>query len=367
MGERRSAGQIALLAVLATLCGHATAQEPGKEPDPRATKLLAELRESTFRIVYESYRANNWELMAINADGSAPADLTKTAGVDEMFPRASPDGSRVCFVAETVKDGKRTRDVWCMNIDGTARIKVADHGRQPFWCPDGRRIGYLRGTLVTYSEGGRANKKLYFYDIETKTRVRHPNARIAGLLSPCMTPNGRWIVASAMGGMGFGHSIIAIQADGPKVVELARSHSEGKNIYQCRPDVSPNGRHVAWGKEDVDDRYGLGRRTMFVEVGDVDFSAPTPKVAGRRYVVTLRQPFENYHVDWSPDSRYIAYAQGKRGGRMAKARYGVGVRAPGWDIWVARADRPNVAVQITHDGLCNKEPDWVMVPEGSRR
>jgi len=360
MGRRSGVAWLMMAALVGARAGSA---------GDATARLLAELRASRCRIVHETYRDGNWELVLRNADGSNPVNFTRTPNVDEMFPRASPDGSKVAFVGEQVVGGKRRRDVWCMSIDGSGRVKIADHGRQPFWCPDGRRIGYLRGTLVTYSEGGRHNKELYFYDLATKTRARHPNAKIAGLLNPCMTPDGRWIVASAMGGMGFGHSILAIQADGMKVIELARSHSEGKNIYQCRPDVSPDGRHIAWGKEDVDSRYGLGRRTMFVEVGDVDFGAPEPKVARRRYVVTVKQPLENYHVDWSPDSRIIAYAQGARGKtRMSRARYVVGVHAPGWDIWVVKAAQPHVAVQITHDGLSNKEPDWVPVlrPAGRR-
>ena len=32
--------------------------------------------------------------------------------------------------------------------------------------------------------------------------------------------------------------------------------------------------------------------------------------------------------------------------------------AEGWDICVAATDAPNRLLQITHDGKCNKEPDW---------
>ena len=353
----------AWLAALLLLCPSTHAQA-AKSPDARQKKLLAELKACPHKLVYESFRNGNWELMLVNADGSGRRNLTNTPAIDEMFPHASPDGTRLAFVAETGKGKARARHVYWMPLDGSApRVKVGEHGRQPFWCPDSRRIGSLRGTRVTYREGGKANKELSFYDIVTRSSTPHPNNKIAGLLNPCMSPDGKWVIASAMGGLGFGHSIVAIEAAGKRVVELARSHSEGKNIYQCRPDISPDGRHVAWGKEDVDSRLGLGRRTMFVEVADIDTAAPTPTIANRRYVVTVKNPLENYHVDWSPDSQYIAYAQGSRArGRMAKARYVVGVQAQGWDIWVVKPSQPGIAVQITHDGLSNKEPDWVFVP-----
>ena len=355
MTDRRQGVAAAVLALLGLASGAKAAAE---------ARLRAELKACPFKIVYESFRDGNWELMAMNADGSGRRNLTNTPDIDEMFPHASPDGTKVAFVAETGKGKARTRDVYWMSLDGAGpRVKVGQSGRQPFWCPGGRRIGFVRGTHVTYGEGGNANKELYFYDIEARTIACHPNQAIAGLLNPCMSPDGAWTIASAMGGMGFAASIIAVETKGSRVVELARSHSEAKNVYQCRPDISPDGTRVAWGKDDVDNHYGFGHRTMFVEVGDIDLNAPTPKVTHRRYAVTVKHPLETYHVDWSPDGRYIAYSQGSRGlGRMARAHFVVGAKAEGWDIWVVKPSEPEVAVQLTHDGLSNKEPDWISVP-----
>ena len=330
------------------------AAEEAKPLDARAQKLLAELHSRSFRILYESYRDNNWELMIMNADGSHPMNLTGTPIIDEMFPHASPDGTKVVFVADQGAGQERTRDVYCMNIDGTERVKVGENGRDPFWSPDGKRIAFLRGAYLSYSEGGGANKEIYFYDLETRKITAHPKKDVAGLLNPCWSPDGKWIVASVMGGMGFGHSIIALEANGTKVVELRRSNTEGKEIYQCRPDLSPDSEHVAWGKEDCD-------HYMWVEVGDLELSAGEPKVRNRRYLVTVPFPLQTYHVDWSPDGQYIAYAQGGRGTKMEPAGYVVGTKAKGWDIWVVTVSEPNVVVQLTHDGLSNKEPDWVVV------
>jgi hypothetical protein len=117
-----------------------------KVPSPRVDLKLEEI---PFKIVYETYRATNgkesWELYSINADGSNPINLTHTPDVDELYPHASPDGSRICFVADEGVQEKRVRNVYYMNVDGTGRVKVADNAREPCWSPDGKAIAYLKG------------------------------------------------------------------------------------------------------------------------------------------------------------------------------------------------------------------------------
>jgi Tol biopolymer transport system component len=117
--------------------------------------------------------------------------------------------------------------------------------------------------------------------------------------------------------------------------------------------VSPDGKRIAWGIE-----TGL-ERDEWVEIGDLDWTGAAPKVVNRRYVVGVPFPLQTYHVDWSPDGRYIAYSEGGRGTKMAPAGFVVGTKAPGWDVWVVKPSEPDVVVRLTFDGLSNKEPDWV--------
>lgn len=321
-------------------------------------QLRQALAACKFRIVYESYRDGNWELMVMNADGSNQTNITNTPGRDELFPHASPDGKKVVFLLDEGGGEDRTRNVYYMNIDGSHRIKVGENGRQPFWSPSGELIVYAVQGDVKPVQDPFANSGLYFYNIATKEVSQHPNKDISGLLNPCWSPNGNWIVSSVIRAMGFNESIVAFEANGLLVAELIRSCAGTDDLYQCRPDVSPDGRHVAWGTDNPSHRD-----YMWVEVADVDLAPPSPRIANRRKVAQVNYPLQTYHVDWSPDGKYIVYSQGAGGTRMEPACYVIGRKAKGWDIWICDPSKEDVTVRITRDGLSNKEPDWIVDSE----
>ena len=133
---------------------------------------------------------------------------------------------------------------------------------------------------------------------------------------------------------------LAIEADGMKVVNLG--------IPGCRPDISPDGKKLAWGPSD-----------WALRVGDLDFSGSAPKVTGARDVVTSKKPMKIYHIDWSPDGKYLTYSRGPAVQRLGLVSEIVGVKAEGWNICVADPSKTNRCVEITADGKSNKEPDWV--------
>jgi len=297
------------------------------------------LKEIPFKIVYETYRKTNgkenWELYLINADGSNPVNLTNTPDVDEMYPHASRDGTKLCFVADETIKGKKVRNVYYMNIDGSGRIKVADNARQPCWSPDSRTIAYLKGEFERYTIKDYATRGLFFYDIKTREHREHPNKNLHHLYNICWSPDGRWFLATVHGGMGFKHANLAIEANGNKVFDLTKYKVTG-----CRPDLSFDGKKIAWGKSDWD-----------LCVGNIDLHAVAPRVTNVRRVVNCHKDCEVYHSDFSPDGKYIAFSYGPKAEEM------VGGKAPGWNICIG--NMKGKWVQITHDGNHNKEPDWL--------
>jgi len=307
-------------------------------PSPRDALNLKKI---PFKIVYESYRktngTENWELYLINADGSSPVNLTRTPDVDEMYPHASPDGTRICFVADEGTSNKKVRNLYYINIDGSGRVKVADNARQPCWGPDAKTIAYLKAEFERYTIKDYATKGLFFYDIETRKHTQHPNKNLHHLYNICWSPDGNWFLATVHGGMGFKHANLAFQAKGSKVFDLTKYGVTG-----CRPDCSFDSSRITWGLTDWD-----------LCAAAIDLKSSVPEVTNVQRVVKCAKEHEVYHSDFSPDGRYIAFSHGPKAQEM------VGGKAPGWNICIS--DMTGKWVKVTTDGNQNKEPDWVPI------
>jgi len=305
-----------------------------------AHDLADELKGYPHRIVYETHQDGNWELFVARADGSEKVNLTGTPDVHELYPHASPDGAKIAFVVDEGEGESKVRNVYCMNRDGTGRKRVAVNARQSFWNGDGTVLAYLQGESDEFTYTDYATRGVFFYNLATGERRQHPNRDLYHLYNPCWSPDGKWLMATVHAGMGHRHGMLAIEADGPGVFDL--------EIPGCRPDVSPDGKRIAWGPGD-----------FALRIGDLDFSGPQPRVVNARNVVTSPKPMKIYHVDWSPDGRYVAFSRGPAAKIMGRIPEIVGVRAKGWDICVADAAATNRWINVTNDGRCNKEPDWI--------
>lgn len=332
---------------------YASADDNATRPQPSgaSAEMLAQLKHYQAKIVYESHRDGNWDLYSMNADGSDPVNLTHTPDVDEMYPKPSPDGRLICFEADEGKGPDRVRNLYVMNSDGTGRHKIADNAREPTWSPDGTQIAYMGGEFKQFSYRDFATKGLYFYDLKTGTTRQHPNKKLMHLYYLKWAPGGKWFVATVHGAMGFGHAIVAIQADGDKVVDL--------HLGGCRPDVSPDGKHIAWGHGD-----------FCAGVADLDLTQSTPRATNIHNAVESKRPIETYHMCWSPDGRYIAFSRGpqlKHPNLQGLLPEFPGVEAPGWNICVCDSRERNKWVELTSDGQSNKQPAWVVVEEGARK
>jgi len=314
-----------------------------KAPSPKADLKLEGL---PFKIAYETYRATDgkesWELYLMDADGSNPVNLTHTPDVDELYPHASPDGSKICFVADEGVQEKRVRNVYYMNVDGTGRVKVADNAREPCWSPDGKAIAYLKGEFERYTITDYATKGLFFYDLASGKHREHQNAGLHHLYNICWSPDGHWFLATVHGGMGFKHAILAINAEGAGVFDLTKYQVTG-----CRPDFALDGRKFTWGATDWD-----------LCVAKIDLTSSAPIVTDVQRVVSCEKEDEVYHTDFSPDGKYITFSYGPEANEM------MGGKAPGWNICVSNLT--GTWVQVTTDGNHNKEPDWVPVRTPNR-
>ena len=307
----------------------------GLAPLPRSELDLDEI---PYRIVFESFRETdgkeNWEICLIDADGSNLTNLTNTPEINELYPHASPDGRRVCFVAIEGEDIKsKSLNAYYMNIDGSDRVKIAENAYQPCWSGDGRYIAYFCGEFPRYNPNMRAVKGLEIYELETGEVKRHPNDEIKHRTRLCWSPDGKWFVAG-MGARPGGANVF--KADDKTTMRLT--------MFGCTHDISPDGKRIAWNGTDFN-----------LNIGKLDFDSPQSSVTDHKVVIACERDHWVYHADWSPDGNYVTFSYGTWDGSAA-----VGRPAPGSNICICDL-RTGKWTQITTDGKHNKEPDWVPV------
>jgi hypothetical protein len=327
-------------------------------PSHAGTALKERLKNSPFKIAFERYVNDNWEIFVMNADGSNIVNLTNTSKELEHYPQVSPDASKICFSVDDGEGRDAVRSLYVMDIDGRNRKKLVDHAREPFWSPDSKVIGFLPQEYPKFNVIDYYTKGMSFYDLATGQITEHPNsANLHHLYNPSFARNGKWIVSTVHAGMGFEHAILAIEAKGDKIINL--------NIPGCRPCLSPDGKQIAWGSGDHE-----------VVLAPIDLDADTPSVGQWRLRIK-DETNETYHVDWSPDSRTVSLSRGPaskgdpaKPGTFLSACEIVGVYAADWNLCAISAEREGVVdlnqatdtdfLMLTTDGFSNKESAWFL-------
>jgi Tol biopolymer transport system component len=318
--------------------------------------LRDQLKAVPFKIAYECYTNNNWEIFVMNADGSDPVNLTRTPDEHEHYPQISPHGTKICFSVDKGEGREAVRSLYVMDIDGKNRKKLVDSAREPFWSPDGKAIGFLPQEYSKFNVIDYYTRGMSFYDLASGNIEPHVNStNLHHLYNPCWSRNGKWIVATVHAGMGVEHAILLIEVRGTNIFNL--------QIPGCRPCLSPDGKQIAWGAGDHE-----------IAAAPIDLEAEHPTVGPWR-VRVKDSTNEIYHVDWSPDSRYLSFSRGPaskgdptKRGTFPSACEIVGVYAADWNLCAVSAERDGMVdlnsasdaefLMLTTNGSSNKEPAW---------
>jgi len=103
-------------------------------------KVWAQMRLSDAKIAFASQRDGNWEIYAMNADGTNSIRLTQHSA-DDMYPSWSPDGRKIAFAS--MRDGNW--EIYVINANGTNLTNLTKHpsyDTNPSWSPRGTKIAF---------------------------------------------------------------------------------------------------------------------------------------------------------------------------------------------------------------------------------
>ena len=296
---------------------------------------VIDLKSINYRLLYESYTNGNWDIFIIKADGSGKKNITETKNLHEMYPKVSPDGKKFACVIDKGEGRSRKRDLYMFDLDGSGKKLISEHGRQHCWSPDGRYIAFVKSESTRrFSFESWSTKGLFIYDTVTGETRQHPNEKLEHLYNICWSPDGKYITATVLGGMGYRHTNIGIDVNGTRYFRL--------NVIGCRPEFSPDGKMIGWGRSDREFKLAKINMSKRVPVPDRD----------QKSFLHVRKGYEVYHLDWSPDGKYLAFSFGPDG------EQNVGGTAKGWNLCIAEVATGKWQM-ITFDGNQNKEPDWI--------
>jgi hypothetical protein len=238
------------------------------------------------------------DIWTMNANGSGQAKLTNT-GDGYEGAKWSPEGGRLLTW---------NNDIYVVDAANASATRITT-GFYPTWLPDGQRIGFWDGTLLTVNADG--------------TGRRPVSGSPCCIVNPAWSPDGRKIAFEqeyiAPDGETINTAIYVMNSDATGVTRLTFDDDHDGYQFDNEPDWSPDGTKIAFGRE------------TGVNVISAGGGIPLPIAPGGGGPV------------WSPDGQKITF-----------------VRA---GIWVMNADG-TAQIPLTSDST-DLYPSWQPLPGSS--
>lgn len=265
------------------------------------------------KVVFQGETDGDWEIYAINADGTHLVQLTDNAWADEQ-PRWSPDGQQIAFSSN--RDGQY--QIYVMQADGSQQKQLTSQpadAREPVWSPDGQQI-----VFTVY----RGDDDFYLFLMNADgAQVRQLTPRQERSHFPHWSPDKQRIAyCAARYNLDWGIHLLTPNTAQPAV----RLTGSG----DVQPAWTPDGQQIAYVS-----RQSTSKPSIWVM--NADGSAKRDLLADKDVEVCTPA--------WSPDGKYLVYAQ-------ARDR-----RDPNWELAVVSVDDQQ-HLEFAEYPLYGMAPDW---------
>jgi len=220
------------------------------------------------------------DVYVASADGQSLTNLTNLPGTSDLYPVWSPEGTRIAFVSERTGDP----EIFSMTAGGQAPLNLTNDAANdidPAWSPDGTRIAF-----ASDRDG---NMEIYTMNAADGTLLQRETTTDADETSPAWSPDGTQIATIATND---GFSDLVVIEDGEP-----RALTTNANVAMFA--WAPDGKRIAYVAETP-----VGSRQVAL------FSVRPDGTDLMQYTVNAG---EIAGVSWSPDGRWLAFADNRQG------------------------------------------------------
>lgn len=273
-------------------------------------KLTGERGVNATRIAYVTYAANRYTLRITDADGEG-GQVALASPQPIISPAWSPEGRKLAYVSfEAGKAVVMVQDVLTGERRAVASFKGSNSA--PAWSPDGKRLA------VTLSRDGIS--QVYLIDVDGGG-LRRLTSSTAIDTEACFAPDGQSLFFVSDRGGGPQIYRLSLQAGGT-VGAAERITFNG--AYNISPDISPDGRHLA---------YVTRNNGFRVMVQPLDRSAPALAVTDTN---------DDESPSFAPNGRLLIYA----------------TRSQGRDVLMTTTLDGKIRTRLLSSGIDVREPAW---------
>jgi hypothetical protein len=256
----------------------------------------------------------NFEVYAINPDGTGPTRLTNDPAFD-YGPAWSPDGAKIAF---TTDRGTGIEDVYVINADGTGPVNLTNNAASdlgPAWSPD--------GTKIAFSTERDGNFEIYSMNADGTGQTRLTN-NAASDFNPAWSPDGTKIAfdRTAPGG---DTEVFTINANGTSATNITNSPASD--------DAAP-----AWSPD--------GTKIAFYTDRDGNFEIYSMNAGGSAQTRLTNNAASDLDPAFSPDGTKIAFYTDRDGN---------------FEIYSMNAGGSG-QTRLTNSPTEDRDPDWQPVP-----